>query len=514
MQALICAFREWIKTTYFSEFCFELVSHPVSLLHQFLLLEACGRPVSGVDASLARRQRMPVGLSLWILSRVSQSEVLKLFGELFNDSERSSIAKDESILLQTLQLFLQQHQDIRIHNVICNDQSEITRHLLDYNNFRATFNHFLSQQSDETTVVADPKEMKKQSIPSEMPWQSSTRIYPETYAMMSGKMRNPKPGKPTVLTTDEERILADFILRLEKKQMRIPREDVGKLVMGILQAMNRPHPFKDDGPHRHWFNGFFKRNPAIQNSRKVASPVSREQLKDNQIEQFLDEIKRLSNNNLIAYAANHLQYAVLDETGYHFNFNSDLALNPVPAGTAGSPSFITNGVQVGKTAIPSSTIIDMSKEKPHRKTWSTEELAWAVEEVNARRQTIKDVSDRTGIPVATIRNHCRNPQMGARRGPPTVLKPIEEAALERFLLKLDDYGYKANKEQLAKIVMELVTSDKRSHPFKEDGPHRHWFDVVVWSESHCRAITDVTRIYSPARNRAVLRSVEKKLPPR
>ena len=287
MQALICAFREWIKTTYFSEFCFELVSHPVSLLHQFLLLEACGRPVSGVDASLARRQRMPVGLSLWILSRVSQSEVLKLFGELFNDSERSSIAKDESILLQTLQLFLQQHQDIRIHNVICNDQSEITRHLLDYNNFRATFNHFLSQQSDETTVVADPKEMKKQSIPSEMPWQSSTRIYPETYAMMSGKMRNPKPGKPTVLTTDEERILADFILRLEKKQMRIPREDVGKLVMGILQAMNRPHPFKDDGPHRHWFNGFFKRNPAIQNSRKVASPVSREQLKDNQIEQIL-----------------------------------------------------------------------------------------------------------------------------------------------------------------------------------------------------------------------------------
>ena len=457
---------------------------------------------------------MPVGLSLWILSRVSQSEVLKLFGELFNDSERSSIAKDESILLQTLQLFLQQHQDIRIHNVICNDQSEITRHLLDYNNFRATFNHFLSQQSDETTVVADPKEMKKQSIPSEMPWQSSTRIYPETYAMMSGKMRNPKPGKPTVLTTDEERILADFILRLEKKQMRIPREDVGKLVMGILQAMNRPHPFKDDGPHRHWFNGFFKRNPAIQNSRKVASPVSREQLKDNQIEQFLDEIKRLSNNNLIAYAANHLQYAVLDETGYHFNFNSDLALNPVPAGTAGSPTFITNGVQVGKTAIPSSTIIDMSKEKPHRKTWSTEELAWAVEEVNARRQTIKDVSDRTGIPVATIRNHCRNPQMGARRGPPTVLKPIEEAALERFLLKLDDYGYKANKEQLAKIVMELVTSDKRSHPFKEDGPHRHWFDVVVWSESHCRAITDVTRIYSPARNRAVLCSVEKKLPPR
>ena len=67
--------------------------------------------------------------------------------------------------------------------------------------------------------------------------------------------------------------------------------------------------------------------------------------------------------------------------------------------------------------------------------------------------------------------------MGARRGPPTVLTATEELALERFLIRLDDCGYKANKEELGKLVMRLVNNDKRPHPFKEDGPHRHWFDV-------------------------------------
>ena len=109
---------------------------------------------------------------------------------------------------------------------------------------------------------------------------------------------------------------------------------------------------------------------------------------------------------------------------------------------------------------------------------------WAPTQVNGNLLSMKDAADRTGIPVATIRNHCRNPQMGARRGPPTVLTPVEELALERFLLKLDDCGYRANKDELAKLVMELVSRDKREHPFKDDGPHRHWFQVVAPSHSH------------------------------
>ena len=56
---------------------------------------------------------------------------------------------------------------------------------------------------------------------------------------------------------------------------------------------------------------------------------------------------------------------------------------------------------------------------------------------------------------------------------------ITPLAEDPVVLKLDDCGYRANKDELAKLVMELVSRDKREHPFKDDGPHRHWFQVVA-----------------------------------
>ena len=61
---------------------------------------------------------------------------------------------------------------------------------------------------------------------------------------------------------------------------------------------------------------------------------------------------------------------------------------------------------------------------------------------------------------------------------------ITPLAEDPVVLKLDDCGYRANKDELAKLVMELVTRDKREHPFKDDGPHRHWFQVGAPRLSH------------------------------
>ena len=61
---------------------------------------------------------------------------------------------------------------------------------------------------------------------------------------------------------------------------------------------------------------------------------------------------------------------------------------------------------------------------------------------------------------------------------------ITPLAEDPVVLKLDDCGDRANKDELAKLVMELVSRDKREHPFKDDGPHRHWFQVVAPSRSH------------------------------
>ena len=399
--------------------------------------------------------------------RVPQSYLIKLFGELFTDIDRSSVSKDENQLHQTLVMFLQQHQDVSLHNVLLADDAEPTKKLAEYSQFTIVFNQCLSNTnaSNDLALNADGKEMIKNPVASgDVGWLNQARTYQHdhNYSIVPPKTRNSHPGKPTVLTTDEELILTNFILHLEERQVRIPREDVGKLVMGLMRVLGRQHPFKDDGPHRHWFNGFFRRNPNIMKSRQSSAPAPREQLKEEQIEQFLSEIKRLDSLDMISVAARNLHRARLDETGYHIDVSQD-----------GIPSFM----QQSSSQIIAPSLMMMDAKEKKKATWTTEQLAWAVEEVSSGRATMKDVSERVGIPIATIRNHCRNPQMGARRGPPTVLTPTEELALERFLIHLDDCGYKANRDDLAKLVMRLVNTDKRPHPFKEDGPHRHWFDV-------------------------------------
>ena len=395
---------------------------------------------------------------------------------MFNDAERSGIMKDETILHQNLHLFLQHHQDIFVRNIIFSQDPKEGKKIIDFNTLSTLY--YQIYNTPDTSVEKNLS--KKRRISSrELTWVPSASpapAYAESFPSVGKSSRNARPGKPTVLTLDEEAILANFILQLEEKQIRLPRDDVRKLVMGMLATMGRPHPFKQDGPHRHWFKGFYKRNPLILQTRSSSSPVPREQLKENQIQQFLDELKRLDYLKAIPYAAHNLHLAVLDENGYRFSINQDLSVTPPP---------MTNYIQqtISTTAIPPSvsTLSEptIKEEKSQKQQWTSEQLVWAVEQVNHNLMSMKDAAERTGIPIATIRNHCRNPNMGARRGPPTVLTELEELALERFLLKLDDCGFKANREELAKLVMQLVSRDKRQHPFKEDGPHRHWFQVVL-----------------------------------
>lgn len=409
---------------------------------------------------------------------MQHSLLIKLFGELFNDVERSSISKEENQLHQTLVMFLQQHQDISLHNVLITDDAEPSKKLCDYSHLKLVFSQCLSSAnaSNDLPLAADAKEMLKNPVASpDINWLSQVRSYQHERTFVSKSARASHPGKPTVLTAEEELILTNYILRLEERQVRIPREDVGKLVMGMLRVLGRQHPFKDDGPHRHWFNGFFKRNPTIMRNRQSSAPAPREQLKDEQIKQFLDEVERLESNGLLSLAAHSLHRARLDETGYHIDVSQD--------SLSAMPTFMQQGS--AQMMPPSLMMVDAAgKEEKKRKTWTNDQLTWAVEEVSSGRSTMKDVSERVGIPIATIRNHCRNPQMGARRGPPTVLTTAEELALERFLIRLDECGYKASKEELGKLVMRLVNNDKRPHPFKEDGPHRHWFDVGVKMGGH------------------------------
>lgn len=174
--------------------------------------------------------------------------MLKLLQEVFGDSERANIAKDETSLHQNLHLFLQQHQDVFLRNVIFTQDAMEGKKVVDYAGLSGLYYQFLrSQDSME-------KDLAKKPLGSDLSWVPSSSQHFDSFSVLPKPSRTSRPGKPTVLTLEEETILANFILQLEEKQIRLPREDVRKLVMGMLSALGRTtHPFKDDGPHRHWF---------------------------------------------------------------------------------------------------------------------------------------------------------------------------------------------------------------------------------------------------------------------
>ena len=94
---------------------------------------------------------------------MQHSLLIKLFGELFNDVERSSISKEENQLHQTLVMFLQQHQDISLHNVLITDDAEPSKKLCDYSHLKLVFSQCLSSAnaSNDLPLAADAKEMLK-----------------------------------------------------------------------------------------------------------------------------------------------------------------------------------------------------------------------------------------------------------------------------------------------------------------------------------------------------------------
>ena len=90
------------------------------------------------------------------------------------------MSKDENQLHQTLVMFLQQHQEISLHNVLVTDDAETTKKLAEYQQFTLVFNQCLSSAntSNDLPLNADGKEVIKNPVaPGEVGWLNQVRNY-------------------------------------------------------------------------------------------------------------------------------------------------------------------------------------------------------------------------------------------------------------------------------------------------------------------------------------------------
>ena len=107
-----------------------------------------------------------------------------------------------------------------------------------------------------------------------------------------------KVGRPTVMTEEEENLLATALKFLGDSNMGRDRDDVRNMVQAFLQVTKRPNPFKDLKPGMEWLRGFEKRHPEIsQRSAEVLTVARAKSLTPETVNIFFDKYEQILSDN-------------------------------------------------------------------------------------------------------------------------------------------------------------------------------------------------------------------------
>lgn len=109
----------------------------------------------------------------------------------------------------------------------------------------------------------DPNTLKLalESIANGMPVKTASKTYniPKTTLHYKKTGKYPvecSPGAPTVLTQEEESTLIKWIIHVAKMGFPVSKDHLLDSVAMLLQKKNRPNPFRQNRPGRHWYESF------------------------------------------------------------------------------------------------------------------------------------------------------------------------------------------------------------------------------------------------------------------
>jgi hypothetical protein len=88
--------------------------------------------------------------------------------------------------------------------------------------------------------------------------------------------------------------------------------------------------------------------------------------------------------------------------------------------------------------------------------------------------SVRRVALEYGIPAQTLRDAVAKNTISKRSGPPTILTSEEENELVGYCLNMQKIGFGLTKNAVNTMVMQIVSSQHRKHPFK-DRPGKKWW---------------------------------------
>lgn len=119
-------------------------------------------------------------------------------------------------------------------------------------------------------------------------------------AKSTGKLAmNAKLGGKTILTTEEENLIVQWMLNLSSKGFPVTKSNVIANVSALMQKSNRPNPFVNGVPGRKWFSGFLHRHQDISERITHSLGKRRAEITEGDIRGWFASVQtELDKNNL------------------------------------------------------------------------------------------------------------------------------------------------------------------------------------------------------------------------
>ena len=100
----------------------------------------------------------------------------------------------------------------------------------------------------------------------DMSLNGASKSFSISYATLGDKVRGRRPVQApsrTVLSSEDENKLVDWLLELSKRGFSRTREDLKDIVKKILHERKATTIFTNNRPGKDWVQGFFKRHPEV-----------------------------------------------------------------------------------------------------------------------------------------------------------------------------------------------------------------------------------------------------------
>ena len=182
-----------------------------------------------------------------------------------------------------------------------------------------------------------------------------------------------KPGRPPVLTEDEEVTLAARLKRLAKIGYGLTSHEIRSLVFQYCEKHGTPNPFTGGQAGRKWFRGFMKRTPELSVRQAEKLNFARG-MKMNRtvVNNYIDLLEKTMRDNSVLHKPESVFNA--DESGVQLTVGKSpqvvackgdkRVFQQVPAEKAETVSIMVAGNAIG-TYIPPYVVYKGARKQPH-----------------------------------------------------------------------------------------------------------------------------------------------------